>query len=112
MISENAFTEKDQKILEATPLRSEMASPSEWIVRVDAKPDDLITVCVWPSSRGDELIIACACPDNARDLPCPHALDVRNQIRANDEILVQLLKRNTRAATVGHDYGKGLGPFY
>lgn len=97
MFSESAFTGKDKKTLAEIPLKSEMANPGEWIVREDANPDELLTVQVWPDCRG-ELIAACTCFPNAQDLPCAHALDVFNQIRANDEILVQILKRKRRAS--------------
>lgn len=110
MISENAFTEKDKLELAKIPLKSEMAVPNEWIVRESANPDELLTVQVWPNARG-ELIAACTCLPNARDLACPHALDVFNQIRANEEILVQLLKRDHHSTAAGHDYLKNAGPF-
>jgi hypothetical protein len=97
MVSENAFTEKDKRALEETPLRSEMAVPSEWVVREEARPDELLTVFVAPSDHFDELQAACSCLRGAQDLTCPHALDVFNQIRANEHILVQLFKRRNVA---------------
>ncbi len=97
MISEKAFSEKDKLRLEQTPLKSEMAVPSEWIVREDARPDELLTVFVAPAGAAD-LQIACSCLRGAQDLTCPHALDVLNQVRASEEILVQLFKRRNLAA--------------
>lgn len=97
MVSEKAFTEKDKRVLEETPLRSEMAVPSEWIVREDARPDELLTVFVAPTSDGETLQAACACLRGAQDLTCPHALDVLNRCRASEEILVQLFKRRNFA---------------
>lgn len=99
MVSEKAFNEKDKLVLQETPLRSEMAVPSEWVVREDAKPDELLTVFVAPTSTVDELQAACSCLRGARDLTCPHALDVLNKCRASEEILVQLFKRRHFATT-------------
>ena len=99
MISENAFTEKDKQVLEETPLRSEMAAPGEWIVREDAKPDELLTVYVFVDCHGD-LSALCSCWPNAEGQPCPHTLDVINKVRANDEILIHLLKRRNASAAV------------
>ena len=92
MISEKTFTEKDKDELARTPLTSEMSDAKEWIVREDRNPDQLITVFVSPQPNGD-LYVACACLRGARDLTCPHALDVLIKCRASDEILVQLSKR-------------------
>lgn len=97
MISEKAFDEKDKDLLLKTPLKSEMAVPSEWIVREDAKPDELLTVFVAPATDGS-LQAACSCLLGTMDQKCPHALDVFQRVRANDEILVQLMKRRHHAA--------------
>ncbi len=99
MISEKAFTEKDEKTLELTPLRAEMAVPSEWIVREDAHPDVLFTVFVAATDAGG-LQAACSCLRGAQDLTCPHALEVLHQARANSDVLVQLFKRQHRSSAV------------
>ncbi len=92
MISENAFTEKDKNILAASPLKSEMAIPNEWIVREDARPDELLNVYVVMNGDG-QLWVACTCIRGAQDVTCPHALDVITRIRSDEAILIQLSKQ-------------------
>ena len=95
MISEKAFTEKDKILLEKTSLTTEMAQPKEWYVREEANPDELILVYV--SFLGDlkTLQVACSCLRGAQDKTCPHALDVINRVRADKQVMDQLLIRKT-----------------
>lgn len=97
MVPEKAFTDKEQKELAATPLHTEMAVAQEWISREERDPDQLFTIFVAPTVDG-ELQAACACLRGARDLPCIHALDVFQKIRANPVILNEVFKRGCAAA--------------
>ena len=97
MVSETAFTEQDRKSFANILLRSEMAVPCEWIVREHRNPGFLLTVFISPTSDGN-LETASSCNRGTMDLTCPHALDVITRIRADAEILAQLLRRDNSVA--------------
>ena len=97
MISENAFTDKEKNALESLDLTFEMAVATEWIVRDNNAPDNLMLVYVAPAETENELLAACSCDDGADDCPCPHALGVLQEIRGQNHILHQILSRRSPA---------------
>ena len=104
MIAENAFTEKEKTALETSDLSFEMAVATEWIVRDNNRPDNLMLVYVAPSETEDELQAACSCDDGALDKPCLHALGVLREIRAQNHILHQIFN-----PMVGREPAQGTG---
>lgn len=98
MISEKGFTDKEETALEGLDLTLEMAVPTEWVVRDNDNPDNLVMVYVEPTDSADELQAACSCEDGAADRPCPHALAVFQEIRGQNHILHYILSRRPPAA--------------
>src|SRR5688572_25568324 len=98
MIAENRFSDKEEKRLASMRLRFEMAVAAEWVVRDEDQPDNLLVVFVAPTANGEELQGACCCSEGTRDLPCPHALGVFKEIRANPHILDEILRRRPAPA--------------
>ena len=97
MISEKAFSEKDKSELAllkfSDRLTVEMAAPKEWILSEKDHPDDLILVYVSLADDLRTLQLACSCLRGAQDKTCPHALEVRNQVHASQEVMLQLAMR-------------------
>jgi SWIM zinc finger. len=93
MLPENAFTEKEQIALLNLNLTIEMAVACEWIVRDNDHPDTLLTCFISATDDGTLLQASCSCLDGTRNLPCPHALGVLQEVRAQNHILNQILTR-------------------
>ena len=94
MVPESAFTEEVKSNLLQLNLTLEMAVAKEWVVRDNDIPDRLEVVYVFRIAHyfEDEMGAACSCTLGAKDEPCPHALEVFNEVRANPHILRQILK--------------------
>lgn len=90
MVPENAFTDKEENLLESLNLSYESSLGVEWVVRDEADPDNLLLVFVTPGDG--QLQAACSCSRGARDLPCAHALGVFRQVRADEQILKEIFK--------------------
>lgn len=93
MLAQNAFTLNDNLELADSLLDAEMAVISEWIVRDERAPDDLLTIFVAPMSDGRSLQAACSCPRGMRDQTCPHALLIIKTILNTNELSDQIFRK-------------------
>ena len=90
MIPDNRFQLATELDLRNLRYRVEMAVPSEWIVRDDQEPDNLILVYVSADGHGDTINLGCECLRGAQDLPCDHAREVLLEIQGQPAIVEQL----------------------
>ena len=96
MISEKCLTEHEQIQLINLNLTVEMAIATEWVIRDNDQPDSLIMVYVAPTEDA-QLQAACSCIQGTKDLPCAHALAVFQEIRDQNHILEELMRRRPPA---------------
>ena len=95
MISELSITDQHKNERNTIELKTEMATPNEWIVEDERRPDEFIRVTV---GAGMVLWALCCCDDGQFDTVCPHAVDVIAKIRANPTILAEIFGRTAAAA--------------
>jgi hypothetical protein len=77
--------------LELRPLKTEMASPNDWIVAEYGRPDELFRVSV---AAGVMLWAHCECSEGRADRLCIHAIDVLRKARADAKICRELFRPN------------------